>query len=212
MLFLLVAHAGVAAAIPWWQQRLGRAVWVVAAMVPLSVVAWAATRAAPVLDGGEYQETFSWAPSLGLTIDLRLDALSLLMLWIVAGVGAMVLLYCRYYVERDAGRQAALLLAFAGAMVGLVLADNLFVLYVFWELTTVASFLLILGRGKAAEERRAAWQALLVTTAGGLVMLLGFIVLGQEGGTYRVSSILADPPSGGSVPAAVVLILIGAFA
>lgn len=212
MLFLLVAHAGVAAAIPWWQQRLGRAVWVVAAMVPLSVVAWAATRAAPVLDGGEYQETFSWAPSLGLTIDLRLDALSLLMLWIVAGVGAMVLLYCRYYVERDAGRQAALLLAFAGAMVGLVLADNLFVLYVFWELTTVASFLLILGRGKAAEERRAAWQALLVTTAGGLVMLLGFIVLGQAAGTYRVSSILADPPSGGSVPAAVVLILIGAFA
>ncbi len=212
MLFLLAAHAGVAAAIPWWQRRLGRAVWIVAALVPLATVVWASTRAAAVLDGGDYQEALSWAPSLGLTIDLRLDALSLLMLWIVAGVGALVLLYCRYYVERDAGRQAALLLAFAGTMAGLVLADNLFVLYVFWELTTVASFLLIEGRGEREEERRAARQALLVTTAGGLVMLLGFIMLGQSAGTYRVSEILADPPRGGTVSAAVVLVLIGAFA
>lgn len=212
MLFLLAAHAGVAAAIPWWQRRLGRAVWIVAALVPLAAVVWAGTRAARVLDGGEYGETLSWAASLGLTVDLRLDALSLLMLWIVAGVGALVLLYCRYYVERDAGRQAALLLAFAGAMAGLVLADNLFVLYVFWELTTIASFLLIAGRGEAAEERRAARQALLVTAAGGLVMLLGFVVLGQAAGTYRISAIVADPPGGGAVSAAVVLVLVGAFA
>ncbi|CAM5296848.1 monovalent cation/H+ antiporter subunit A [Streptomyces pilosus] len=212
MLFLLAAHAGVAAAIPWWQRRLGRAVWIVAALVPLATVAWAGTWTAEVLDGGDHRESLSWAPALGLTIDLRLDALSLLMLWIVAGVGALVLLYCRYYVERDAGRQAALLLAFAGTMAGLVLADNLFVLYVFWELTTVASFLLIQQRGEREEERRAARQALLVTTAGGLVMLLGFIMLGQAAGTYRVSEILADPPRGGTVSAAVVLVLIGAFA
>ncbi|MFD3628831.1 Na+/H+ antiporter subunit A [Streptomyces sp. NPDC058726] len=212
MLFLLAAHAGVAAAIPWWQRRLGRAVWIVAALVPLAAVAWAGTRAAGVLEGGDYRESLSWAPSLGLTIDLRLDALSLLMLWIVAGVGALVLLYCRYYIERDAGRQASLLLAFAGAMAGLVLADNLFVLYVFWELTTIASFLLIEGRGEQEEERRAARQALLVTAAGGLVMLLGFVMLGQAAGTYRVSAILEDPPRGGTVSAAVVLVLVGAFA
>ncbi|WP_244951786.1 Na+/H+ antiporter subunit A [Streptomyces spinoverrucosus] len=212
VLFLLGAHAVVAAAIPWWERRLGRAVWVVAALVPLAAVSWAGTRAARILDGGDYRESLSWAPSLGLTVDLRLDALSLLMLWIVAGVGAVVLLYCRYYVERDAGREAALLLAFAGAMAGLVLADNLFVLYVFWELTTVASFLLIAGRGESAEHRRAARQALLVTAAGGLVMLLGFVVLGQAAGTYRVSAILADPPDGGAVSAAVVLVLVGAFA
>lgn len=211
MLFLLAAHAGVAAAIPWWQRRLGRAVWTVAALVPLAAVVWAGTRAAGILDGGEYRESLSWAPSLGLTIDLRLDALSLLMLWIVAGVGALVLLYCRYYIERDAGRTASLLLAFAGAMAGLVLADNLFVLYVFWELTTVASFLLIEGRGEP-DERRAARQALLVTTAGGLVMLLGFVMLGEAAGTYRVSEILADPPRGGTVSAAAVLVLVGAFA
>ncbi|MFF0109566.1 Na+/H+ antiporter subunit A [Streptomyces hirsutus] len=211
MLVLLAAHAVAAVSMPWWEKRLGRAMWAVAALVPLATVVWAGTRAARVLDGGAYQESLYWAPSLGLTVDLRLDALSLLMLWVVAGVGALVLLYCRYYVKRDAGRLAALLLAFAGAMIGLVLADNLFVLYVFWELTTIASFLLIAGRGGRAEERRAARQALLVTAAGGLAMLLGFIVLGQEAGTYRVSAILADPPRGGAVPAAVVLVLIGAF-
>lgn len=193
MLVLLAAYAAAAVSMPWWEKRLGRAMWFVAALVPLATVAWAGTRAARVLDGGAYQESLYWAPSLGLTVDLRLDALSLLMLWVVAGVGALVLLYCRYYVERDAGRLAALLLAFAGAMIGLVLADNLFVLYVFWELTTVASFLLIAGRGARAVQRRAARQALLVTAAGGLAMLLGFIVLGQEAGTYRVSAILADP-------------------
>ncbi|MCZ9347861.1 NADH ubiquinone oxidoreductase subunit NDUFA12, partial [Streptomyces sp. TRM76130] len=181
MLFLLAAHAAVAVAIPWWRSS-GRAVWAVAALVPLATVVWAGTRAARVLDGGEYRETLSWAASLGLTVGLRLDALSLLMLWIVAGVGALVLLYCRYYVERDAARQAALLLAFAGAMTGLVLADNVFVLYVFWELTTIASFLLIAGRGEEEAERRAARQALLVTAAGGLVMLLGLVLLGQTAG------------------------------
>ncbi|MBL3666840.1 Na+/H+ antiporter subunit A [Streptomyces sp. M2CJ-2] len=211
MLVLLAAYATVAVSIPWWERRLGRAVWAVAALVPSATVVWAGTRAAGVLDGGAYQESLRWAPSLGLTIDLRLDALSLLMLWVVAGVGALVLLYCRYYVEQDAGPLAALLLAFAGAMLGLVLADNLFVLYVFWELTTVASFLLIAGPGKRAEQRRAARQALLVTAAGGLAMLLGFIVLGQAAGTYRVSAILADPPRGGAVSAAVVLVLVGAF-
>ncbi|WP_320777975.1 Na+/H+ antiporter subunit A [Streptomyces sp. CRN 30] len=212
MLLVLAAHAGVAVAIPWWQRRLGRAVWALAAVVPLATVVWAATRAPRVMDGGEYRTSFSWVPSLGLAVDLRLDALSLLMLWIVGAVGVLVLLYCRYYVERNAGRQAALLLAFAGAMVGLVLADNLFVLYVFWELTTVASFLLIAGSGETAEKRRAARQALLVNAVAGLAMLLGFIVLGQAAGTYRISEILADPPRGGALPVAVVLVLIGAFA
>ncbi|MFD0313457.1 Na+/H+ antiporter subunit A [Streptomyces flavalbus] len=212
MLFLLAAHAVVAVAIRWGQRRLGRAVWPVAALVPLAVVGWASARAAGVLDGAVHTASLAWAPSLGLTVDLRLDALSLLMLWIVAGVGALVLLYCRYYVERDGGQLAALLLLFAGVMAGLVLADGLFVLYVFWELTTVVSFLLIAGRGESAEERRAARQALLVTTAGGLVMLLGFVLLASAAGTQRISAIVADPPRGDTVTVAVVLVLVGAFA
>ncbi|MBQ1088647.1 Na+/H+ antiporter subunit A [Streptomyces sp. B93] len=212
MLFLLAAHAVVAVAIWWGRRRLGGSVWAVAALVPLAVVVWAGALTGGVLDGEVHTESLAWAPSLGLTVDLRLDALSLLMLWIVAGVGALVLLYCRYYVERDAGRLAALLLLFAGVMAGLVLSDNLFVLYVFWELTTVVSFLLIAGHGESAAERRAARQALLVTTAGGLVMLLGFVLLARAAGTARISAIVADPPHGGTVTAAVVLVLIGAFA
>ncbi|WP_149179726.1 Na+/H+ antiporter subunit A [Streptomyces sp. TRM49041] len=212
MLYLLAAHAGVALVLPWWGRRLGRGVWFLAALVPLATVAWAGAQAAGVLGGVPVRESVQWAPTLGLTVDLRLDALALLMLWIVGGVGALVLLYSHHYVVEDHAREAALLVAFAGAMSGLVLADNLFVLYVFWELTTVVSFLLIAGRGMERPRRWAARQALLVTAAGGLAMLLGFVLLGQAAGTYRISAILADPPRGATVAAAVALVLVGAFA
>ena len=96
-------------------------------------------------------------------------------------------------------------------MLGLVLADDLFTLYVFWEITSIASFLLVGQGGEKREERRAAVQALLVTVFGGLAMLLGFVLLGEAAGTYRISEILADPPRGGAVTAALLLILVGAF-
>ncbi|WP_175412487.1 Na+/H+ antiporter subunit A [Streptomyces sp. TRM64462] len=211
MLYLLAAHAGVALVLARWGRRLGRHVWFAAALVPLATVAWAAAEAPGVLGGVPVAESVRWAPSLGLTIDLRLDGLASLMLWIVGGVGALVLLYSRHYVDEDRPREAALLLAFAGAMSGLVVADNLFVLYVFWELTTVVSFLLIAGRGTEQPRRKAARQALLVTAAGGLVMLLGFVLLGETAGTYTVSALLARPPRGTTVAVAAVLILVGAF-
>ena len=101
---------------------------------------------------------------------------------------------------------------FAGAMVGLVLADNLLVLYGFWELTSVTSFLLIGHDHESPKARAAALQALLVTGAGALAMLAGFIILGQAAGTYRLSAIVADPPEvDGLLTVALVLILLGAF-
>ncbi|MDT0378279.1 Na+/H+ antiporter subunit A [Streptomyces sp. DSM 42041] len=212
MWFLLAAHAGVAAALPWAARHAGRAVWLLAALVPLATVTWGAVQADRVLANEPVVARLDWAPSLGLVLDLRLDALALTMLWVVGGVGTAVLVFARTYVERDAGREAGLLLAFAGAMTGLVLADNLLVLYVFWELTTVVSFLLIAGRGEGAERRAAAERALLVTVAGGLAMLLGLVMLGEAAGSYRISEVLADPPRGGTVGAAVVLVLVGAFA
>ncbi|UYQ60582.1 Na+/H+ antiporter subunit A [Streptomyces peucetius] len=212
MLVLLALHAAVALVLPWWARRFTRTAWYLAAAVPLATAVWAGLHAPEVLAGGTADESWAWAPALGLVVDLRLDGLSMLMLWVVGGVGAAVLLYSRHYTQHDPGRESALLLAFAGVMTGLVLADNLFVLYVFWELTTVVSFLLIAGRGNRAERRRAAVQALLVTAGGGLAMLFGFVLLGEAAGTYRVSAIVADPPRGGAVTAAVVLVLIGAFA
>ncbi|MEE1942090.1 Na+/H+ antiporter subunit A [Streptomyces sp. TRM 70361] len=211
MLVLIAAHAVVAAVLPALAGRIGRAVWAVAAAVPLTALVWAAAHAPDALDGDAPVERFGWAPSLGLEVVLRLDALSLLMVGVVTGVGAAVLVYGARYTEEGHGRESALLLAFAGVMLGLVTADNLLVLYVFWELTTVVSFLLIAGRGKSREHRAAAEQALVVTTGGGLAMLLGFVMLGESAGTYRISELVADPPSGGHVPAALVLVLLGAF-
>ncbi|GLZ02709.1 monovalent cation/H+ antiporter subunit A [Actinomadura sp. NBRC 104412] len=211
---LVLAHAVAALAVPWALGRHRRAMTLAAAVVPAVTAVWAATRAGTVRDGQEITARFAWAPVLGLDAEFRLDALALVMLLLVGGVGALVLVYSAwYFAPRPSRLMIGSLVAFAGAMTGLVLADNLFVLYVFWELTTVSSFILIGAPGpERGENRRAATQALLVTTAFGLVMLLGFIVLGQAAGTYRISSLLADPPRGSAATAGLVLVLLGAFA
>ncbi|MGC5411040.1 proton-conducting transporter membrane subunit, partial [Streptomyces sp. DT225] len=123
--------------------------------------------------------------------------------------------YCASYFSDTTPRLAGFagnLLAFAGAMLALVLSDDLISLYVFWELTTVFSYLLIGYDSEQRHSRRSALQALTVTTLGGLAMLIGFLILGQEAGTYRISTILADPPPAtGAVQAAVLLVLCGAL-
>ncbi len=103
-------------------------------------------------------------------------------------------------------------MTFAGAMLGLVLVDDIFSLYLFWELTTVCSFLLVGGDGTTRRSRRSATQALLVTAAGGLAMLMGLILLSTAAGTVRVSEIVADPPPESLLTSvAVILVLAGAF-
>ncbi|WP_158920166.1 Na+/H+ antiporter subunit A [Streptomyces sp. NBRC 109706] len=211
MLALFALHMVLAMALPYLAARLPRGAWYLAALVPLVAVAWAAWHTPSVLDGDAPEERLPWATGLNLVVDLRLDPLSLLMVFVVSGVGALVLIYCARYLP-GAGREAGLLLTFAGVMFGLVTADHLIALYIFWELTSVISFLLIAGRGEGAAHRRAAEQALLTTAAGGLAMLFGFILLGAEAGTYRISELVADPPRGGLVWLAVLLILVGAFA
>lgn len=213
VLALVVAHLVVAGLLPLVSARSHRAAFAVAAVLPAGTLAWALANAGPALQGG-LASTTVWAPALGLALSFRLDALALAMVVLVSGVGAVILVYSIGYFGRDspeATRSAALLLAFAGAMLGLVLADDLLTLYVFWELTSIASFLLVGQGGEQRAERRAATQALLVTVSGGLAMLLGFVLLGQAAGTYRISEVLADPPRGGAVPAALLLILLGAF-
>ena len=125
-----------------------------------------------------------------------------------------MLLYSRHYFTDDEpglGRFAAVFVLFAGAMFGLVISDDLLLLYVFWELTTVCSYLLI-GHDPAKHASRwAAMQALLVTTFGGLAMLVGFIMLGQHAGSYRWSVVVDHLPGGGYLAVAVVLILLGAL-
>lgn len=176
-----------------------------------------------------HTENLSWAPSLGFEISFRIDPLSWVMGLIVTGVGALVLAYCSRYFSASArglGRFASVFIGFSGAMLGLVTTDNTLALYLFWELTTVFSFLLI-GHyfGKSAS-RRAAMQAIIVTTTGGLAMLVGLIIFGQiPGGSYTLSELIAHAQDGtlgmaqqyadaappAVITAALVLILLGAF-
>ncbi|MBJ7451965.1 MAG: Na+/H+ antiporter subunit A [Blastococcus sp.] len=214
MLALLIAHLVAATVAPllvrWW----GRQAFVVLALVPAAAFVWVLAQLGTVTGGGEVRETTPWVPSLDLEVALRLDALSLTLAALVTGVGALVLLYCARYFEPDdegLGRFAGVMTAFAGSMLGLVLADDLLLLYVFWELTTVFSYLLIGGSGTRLAARRAASQALILTTAGGLAMLIGLIMIGETSGSYLLSEVVANPGDGPFLVAGTVLVLVGAI-
>jgi multicomponent Na+:H+ antiporter subunit A len=222
VLALLALHLVLALAAPAVARALGpvRAprVFALLAVAPALTTAWAAVQGARVLRGEEVVETVAWVPGLSLELALRLDALSLVLVTLVSGIGTLIFLYCPSYVAghgggsvAKTGRFAGVLLGFSGAMLGLVLADDLLLLYVFWEATSVTSYLLVGLDDRRAASRGAALQALLVTTLGGLAMLVGFVMLGESAGTYRISELLADPPSGGVVEVALVLVLLGAF-
>lgn len=186
----------------------------VAVSAPAATLAWVLANLAGVNRDEPVTTHLAWMPAFGIDLDLRLDALSAVMVLLAAGIGVAVVVYAAAYFDpRDpaTARQLGLLTLFGGAMVGLVLADNLLVLYGFWELTSVTSFLLIGDRSERTEARDAALQALLVTGTGGLAMLGGFLLIGHEAGTYSLSGIVADPPTGGTVGVALALILLGAF-
>ncbi|MFT3853817.1 MAG: proton-conducting transporter membrane subunit [Ilumatobacteraceae bacterium] len=215
MIALLAVHATIGALAFVGGKRLGRHCFLAAAVAPAATLVWLLTRIGGVLDGRPVTESLSWVPQLGLQIDLRLDGFSALMVLLISALGVLVCLYGSRYFDHEepdsAARIAGLLVLFAAAMLLLVLADNLLVLYVGWELTTISSYLLIGNDHTDPRARAAALQALLVTSMGGLVMLAGLVLLGQAAGTYRLSAILAAPPSGTAVTVAVLLILVGAF-
>ncbi|UVJ39259.1 Na+/H+ antiporter subunit A [Arthrobacter sp. CJ23] len=203
-------------------RKLGRNAFFVLAAVPAAAFVWLLLRHQAIYsDGGMHAvtEILPWIPDLKLEFAFRMDALAWVMSTLILGVGSLVLVYCaRYFKNKDPdlGGFGAQLLAFAGAMFGLVTADDLLMMFIFWELTTVLSYLLIGYARTRLAARRSALQALIVTTAGGLAMLVGLIILGQAAGTYRISAILEQAasltagPAQGAVAAAVVLILVGA--
>src|SRR3954451_2150071 len=215
MILLLAVVAAVGFALVATGAPLGRRAFLVAAAALALVGVWVTTQLGRVVDGRPPTAHARWVDGLGLTIDLRLDGAAAIMTLVVTVVGVAVLVYATRYFSRDApdlGRLAGLLVLFAGAMVGLVLANQLLVLYTCWELTSITSYLLIGNRHTESRARAAALQALLVTGAGGLALLAGFVLLGQAAGTYRLSTLLAHPPPGTTpVKVALVLILIGAF-
>jgi len=169
-----------------------------------------------VFAGQVVTAAWPWVPALGLELALRMDGLGLLFALLITGIGLLVILYARYYLsERDPmGRLYAQLLLFMGAMLGIVLADNLLLLLVFWELTSLSSFLLIGFWQHRADARQGARMALALTGGGGLALLAGFLLLGQIAGSFSLTQVLAsgdviraDP----RYPVALVLMLLGVF-
>ncbi|MBS4754260.1 Na+/H+ antiporter subunit A [Nocardioides sp. zg-ZUI104] len=214
MSVLLVAHAVAALLAPWLVRLLGRRAFAALALVPLAGFAWVLAQTGAVQDGG-VAESWEWVPTLGIELAFHMGALQWLLALVVTGIGALVLAYCTWYFHDDdpgLSTFAGVFVAFAGSMLGLVLCDDLMVLYVFWELTTVFSFLLIGIDPARRASRQAAMQALLVTTLGGLAMLVGMLMLGHQAGTLRISELVADPPAAGTATAvAVALVLVGAL-
>ena len=214
VLVLLAAHALAAAAAPALVHLLGRRALYGLAAVPAAAGVWAAAITGHIAAGGTVTGAWPWVPPLGMEIAVHVGALGWLMVLLVGWIGALVLAYsARYFTtgHPGLGRFAGMFVAFAGAMLGLVVSDDLLTLYVFWELTTVCSYLLIGHDPIRRANRRAAMQALLVTTLGGLAMLGGFVMLGAHSGTYRWTQIATTPPGGAYLTVALLLVLLGAL-
>ncbi|MFI0395593.1 monovalent cation/H+ antiporter subunit A [Paracoccus jiaweipingae] len=169
-----------------------------------------------VMAGTPVEASFNWLPQIGLAASFRIDGLGLLFGTLILGIGLLVILYGRHYLSKDdpAGQFLTYLMLFQGAMVGIVLSDNILLLLIFWELTSLSSFLLIGYWKHLPEGRQGARMALTVTGMGGLAMIAGMMILGQIAGSFQISEILHHKDAIQASPLylpALVLILIGAF-
>ncbi len=189
MLTLLLAGVAVAALAVLLERRLGNAAAWLLALWPASLFTLAIAELPAVSAGATRVEKTAWVPSLGIELVLVLDGLSLLFVLLVTGLGALVTVYAGSYLGEQPlrGRFLAILLAFMTSMLGLVLAGDVITLFVFWEGTSVTSYLLIGFDNDRESARRSALQALLVTGGGGLALLAGFLLLGHVVGSYEIA-------------------------
>ena len=202
---------------PLLSERWGRsACAAITALFPAVVLAAVASMIPPIFDGRILRYEAQWMPTLGLNIAFRLDGLSLLFAILILGIGLLVILYARYYLSDadQAGRFYAYLLLFMASMIGVVLSNNLLVLWFFWELTSISSFLLIAYWHHRSDARKGARMALTITGAGGLALLGGFILIGQIVGSYDIDQVLSSGDlirNSGRYHVILLLVLLGAF-
>jgi multicomponent Na+:H+ antiporter subunit A len=165
--------------------------WLLAA-VPGGLFTWYATRLPAITDGRQILESYVWVPQLDVTLAFRLDGLAMLFALLITGIGALIVIYAAEYLHGHPlhGRFFAKLFLFMGAMLGVVIADNVIALFIFWELTSFSSYLLIGFNHEEQRSRDRALQALLVTGVGGLALLAGLILMGvASGGEWTISGI-----------------------
>ena len=169
-----------------------------------------------VLSGGDLTADLAWIPRMDLRLSYHLDGLAFLFCLLILGIGLLVILYARYYLSDrdDMGHFYARLNFFMASMLGVVMSANLIQLWVYWELTSISSFLLISYWSHQAEARRGAFMALVITGAGGLALLAGLLLMGDIAGSYQLHDVLA---SGDRLrehpcyPLVLGLVLLGAF-
>jgi len=193
----------------------GPAGWISVA-VPVAIFAWMLQYVGPVSDGQPVLLGLDWVPSMDIRLSVLIDGLSLTFALLISGIGALVTLYSTKYLGNhpEYPRFVLFLLLFMIGMLGLVLSDNLIALFVFWEITTISSYLLIGFSSDEAKSRRSALQALLVTGTGGLALLAGMIILGNVAGSFELSVILQQGDAIRAHPLYVpilILFLAGAF-
>ncbi|MFB2594576.1 monovalent cation/H+ antiporter subunit A [Paracoccus sp. p4-l81] len=214
---LIAALPFIGALLPGLMVRAGRdAAALAAGSATLLALIGLMLHAPTVMAGGVVETGFSWIPQLGLNASFRIDGLGMLFALLILGIGLLIIIYARYYLYKTdpAGQFYTYLMLFQGAMVGIVLSDNILMLLIFWELTSLSSFLLIGYWKHLPEGRQGARMALAVTGMGGLAMIGGMLILGQIAGTYEISGILGARDAIQASPyylPALILILIGAF-
>jgi multicomponent Na+:H+ antiporter subunit A len=215
---LALSLAGSCAAYPLGRRVGGRASGWLLALLPAGLFA-AFLRFAPAIEAGRViTERRAWAPTLGVELALRLDGFSFLFCLLITGIGALVVVYAGAYLngepDGERARFLALVLFFMTVMLGAVLADDLLVLFLFWEATSVLSFLLIGFDAGSASARRSALMALRVTAGGGLALLAAILLIGAALGSYSLSGAVARAPELARSPWIVPILgglLVGAF-
>jgi multicomponent K+:H+ antiporter subunit A len=214
---LIAALPFLGALLPVFADRMGRNASAMAAAAATAFALFGLMSHAPaVLQGETITAAYDWLPQIGLNATFRIDGLGLMFAGLILGIGLLIILYARFYLtpEDSMGRFLTYLLLFQGAMVGIVLSDNILLMLVFWELTSLSSFLLIGWWGHLAEGRQGARMALAVTGGGGLALIAGMLILGNIAGSNELSVILTQKDaiqSSPLYPLALILILLGAF-
>jgi multicomponent K+:H+ antiporter subunit A len=207
------AGAALIACLPGTARR--AAAWS-AGLVALAGLAIVLACAPAVFGGTILRQSFDWVAELGLTFGFRMDGLAWMFALLITGIGSLIVLYAAYYLSADdpAPRFFMFLMLFMGAMLGVVLSDNLLLLVIFWELTSLASFLLIGYWNHREDAREGAKTALAVTGGGGLALLGGVLLIGHIAGSFQLDVVLAAGDQIRAHPlyeAALVLVLLGCF-
>ncbi len=213
---LLVALLLLSGIAPFIRKYLGGAAGWVYATLPFAGFLWFFSLLPAINSGTILSESYSWLPVYGIDFSFYIDGLSVLFSLMVLGIGAFILIYAGYYMKSYPmkGRFMGYLLLFMASMLGIVVSGNLITIFVFWELTSISSYLLIGYNHEKPEARAAALQALLITGFGGLALLGGFVLMGIPYGSYELSNLFSDPDlmrNNAYYLPALLLVLTGAF-